>query len=55
MMKYLGLVRLAQQSGISWLNFLTQTPASGDDSRYSPRAAQAKAFVGKYTIQLSVA
>jgi hypothetical protein len=29
MMKYLGLARLAQLSGISRLNFLTKTPASG--------------------------
>ncbi len=29
-MKYLRLARLAKMSGISWLNFLTKTPASGE-------------------------
>ncbi len=35
MMKYLGLVRLAQLSGLSWLNFLTKTPAAGYLTRQS--------------------
>jgi hypothetical protein len=31
MMKYLGLARLAYLSGVSCLNFMTKTPASGQD------------------------